>query len=279
MPDLIKPDEILFDRYRIIEQLGEGSMGALYKAEHTDLYRSVALRILPAALSQNPEFRDRFHRQFHEILALNHPSICSTYDVGWHNGLPYIATEYLEGKTLQHYLTRRLDQNTRRGIALDIADALDAAHSQGVIHRNINPSNIFLTDHGAVKILNFGLATIIGEPADSSLDTIAYLSPEQIRGEAPDARSDLFSLGAVLYQIATNQLPFPGDTPATVSESILNQTPASPFQFNSGITSRFARIIFKALQKDPSLRYQQASEMRIDLQRSNDHDESEPCPH
>jgi eukaryotic-like serine/threonine-protein kinase len=279
MPDPIKPGDILFDRYRIIEQLGEGSTGTLYKAEHTDLYRFVALRILPATITQNPESRDRFRRQFHAISVLNHPNICSTYDAGWQDGQCYMTTEYLEGNPLKHYILRRLDRNVRRGIALDIADALAAAHSQGVIHRNINPSNIFLTDRGAVKIVNFGLTAIIDAVPDSSLDTIAYLSPEQIRGETPDARSDLFSLGAILYQIATNQLPFTGETPTAASESILHQTPAPPFQFNSDITSKLAKIIFKALQKDPALRYQQAFQMRIDLQDSDSHDESEPYPH
>jgi serine/threonine protein kinase len=279
MPDPINPGDVLFDRYRIVEKLGEGSNGTLYKTEHTDLYRPVALRILPTEFAQNPELRDRFRRQFHEVLALHHPNICSTYDVGWQNDLPYIATEYLKGKPLKHYLSLRLGRSERRNIALDIADALSAAHSQGVIHRNINPSNIFLTDRGTVKILNFGLATIISEPTDLTLDIIAYLSPEQIRGEAPDSRSDLFSLGAVLYQIATNQLPFAGDTPAAVSESILNQTPAPPFQFNSDITTKLAKIIVKALQKDPALRYQQASQMSTDLRDSDSHDDSEPYPH
>ncbi len=278
MPDPINPGDVLFDHYRIVEQLGEGSNGTLYKAEHTDLYRPVALRILPAAIAQKPESRDSFRRQFHEILALHHPNICSTYDVGWQNGLPYIATEYFKGKTLKHYLSLRLGRSERRNIATDIADALAAAHSQGVVHGNINPSNIFLTDRGDVKILNFGLAAI-SEPTDLTLDTIAYLSPEQIHGEAPGARSDLFSLGTVLYQIATNQLPFPGDTPTAVSESILNQPPTPPFQFNSDITPKLAKIIFKALQKDPALRYQQASQMSTDLRDSDSHDNSEPYPH
>ncbi|MBV9623865.1 MAG: protein kinase [Acidobacteria bacterium] len=279
----------VFGRFRVLEKLGTGGMGIVYKGEDTKLRRTVALKFLPHELARDPQALERFRREAYASSALNHANICTVYDVDDYHGQPFIAMEFLEGQTLQLRIgTRPLDVSELLDLAIQVSDALDTAHGKGIIHRDIKPSNIFITTRGQAKILDFGLAkkvkahkcrdSVAGNtPASSTeeeltssgvaLGTVAYMSPEQARGEDLDNRSDLFSFGAVLYEMATGRRAFPGSVSAVIFHAILATNPISPIALNSRLPSELDRIINKALEKDRDLRYQVASEMRADLKR------------